>query len=88
MATTNTAQLVRKLTGFTGSAALYKLDPPVPSGEYVVVSASTVPYSGPETYIFPATADGEISDWGELDGSFKGALDHAEALEGAGYRIA
>jgi len=55
--------------------------------DYVIVSASDVMFTGPETYIFGANADGTILDWGELTGSFRGALDHAQALEGAGYTI-
>lgn len=65
---------IRKLTDFTGDAALYKLD----DGNYVIVSA-TVAYSGPETLIFPATPDGEIADWGEIGGG-RGYLDHEMAL--------
>lgn len=92
-----TAQLIKPLTGYQGQASLYKLDPPMieehwgdrpdTAHEFVIVSAADVMFSGPETYIFPATEDGEIASWGELEGSFKGALDHAMALEGAGYTV-
>lgn len=57
------------------------------STEYVWVSAANVMFSGPETYIFPCDADGEVTDWGELPGSYKGGLDHEEALAEAGYEI-
>ncbi len=101
--TTKTATKVRDLDGFTGSAALFRLDPPMPitdydydsgdtvttgTSEYVVASATVVMFSGPETYLFPADADGNITDWGELHGSYKGGLDHAAALHGAGYEVA
>lgn len=76
------------LPKFNVSAALYKLAPPLDGNEFVIVSAAEVPYTGPETYIFPASEDGQITDWRELDGSFRGGLDHAEALAGAGYQIA
>ncbi|GAA4762320.1 hypothetical protein [Microbacterium gilvum] len=95
------ATLVRKLRGsWSGDARLYRLEPPLPAqdwdgnetgGEYsqVIVSAVVVQYTGkPETYIFPATADGEIASWNELPGSFQGDLDHAAALRGAGYEVA
>lgn len=81
------------LKRFVGHAALYKLDPPLldddgGTREFVVVSAAILPFSGEgETYIFPATPDGKVSDWGELPGSMRGTLDHADALEGAGYEI-
>jgi hypothetical protein len=72
----------------TGNQKLYKLDPPLDEHRFVVVSAAVAPYSGPETYIFPADERGNITDWLELDGSFRGALDHEKALAGAGYEIA
>lgn len=66
-------------------------DLPVVTTEYLIVSAADVPYSGPETYVFPADANGKVVDRGELPGSFRGALDHARAIEGflaeAGERI-
>lgn len=78
----------------------YLLDPPMTyteynvegqpyerSAAYVIVSAADVPLSGPETYIFPATAKGEIDDFGELEGSYRGGLDHRLALENAGYEV-
>jgi len=55
--------------------------------EFVIVSAAIVPMSGPETYIFGADPDGEIIDWGELPGSYKGGLNHKRALRDAGYEI-
>lgn len=71
---------------------VYKVDPPIEYDEdreatYVVVSANTVPYSGPETYIFPSTDGGEVTDWLELEGSYRGGLDHAAALGNAGYTV-
>lgn len=55
--------------------------------DYVVVSAVDVPLGGPETYIFPAEVGGQIKSWVELDGSFKGGLDHETALADAGYTV-
>jgi hypothetical protein len=86
-----TARLVKDM-GPSGSGAeqrLYRLsDTELSSTGYVVVSAVAVPYGGgPETYIFASNAEGEIDDWGELNGSFSGGLDHEKALRGAGYRI-
>ena len=86
-----TARLVKDM-GPSGSGAvqrLYRLnDTELSSTGYVVVSAVAVPYGGgPETYIFACNAEGEIDDWGELPGSFKGDLDHEKALRGAGYTV-
>ena len=94
------AILVREVEGFKGDARLYRLEPPMSARRFdgnkyverpvplVIVSATNVPFGGgPETYVFEANEDGEVTNWGELDGSFKGGLDHAEALRGAGYEV-
>lgn len=86
------ATLIEKPFGWGGDARLYKVDPPMTyedgrQTKYVVVSAVNVPFSGPETYIFPADSHGKALSWLELPGSFRGALDHTRALEGAGYDI-
>ena len=86
---TKTATLITDdLNGFTGQAAHYRLDPPLDGAEFVVVSATVAMFSGPETYIFAADESGKITDFSEKDGSYRGGLDHAEALEGAGYAVA
>ncbi len=71
---------------------LWKLDEPYiltdwddnPTGttEYVITSAVNALFDGPETYVFPANETGEPTSWGELDGSFRGALDHDRAITG------
>jgi len=89
-----TARFVKNLDGFKGEARLYELTPPL-QGEwdkrkkarFVVVSAINAMFSGPETFIFKADKTGEVLDWGELSGSFKGALDHEQALNNAGYKV-
>lgn len=99
-APTKVATFVRVVPGFIGDARLYRLNPPMPTydpdnewetpsepAEYVVVSGTVVMYSGRETYIFAANADGRIVDWSELDGSFRGGIDHERALRGAGYTV-
>lgn len=45
---------------------------------YFVVSSVVVPYSGFETLVFPATAEGEITDWLEVAGGKK--MSREEAL--------
>lgn len=55
---------------------------------HVIVSATVVQFSGPETCIFGADLDEEdVVDWGELAGSFRGGLDHKYALQLAGYEV-
>ena len=96
-----TATFVRDVTkqnGARGEQRLYLVTPPmvdtswgdteVTEYSHVIVSAVDVLFSGPETYIFPANADGSIAAWGELHGSFQGALNHDQALTNAGYALA
>ena len=77
--------------------SLYKLEPPLHEetwdGEvndhvYVVASASNNPaYGVYETYLFPADAEGEITYWGELEGSERGILSHEKVFANIGYTI-
>lgn len=83
---------VRRLNGWKGDARLYRLSPPIEGDEdqhyhHLIVSAAVTPDHGPETFIFAADAAGEVLDWCELPGSFRGSLDHEAALSGAGYDI-
>lgn len=87
---TITATLVRRIEHWTGDARLYKLSEPVPcwddkTTEYVVVSATTAPFGGPETYVFAADAEGKVTDWSEMSGSFRGGLNHGEAIRNSGW---
>lgn len=80
------ATLVKdNLPNFMGRAQLWQVVPPLENNSYVVVSAVIAMFSGPETYIFASNAEGKVNDWGELDGSFKGELNHEKALRMAGY---
>lgn len=93
------ATFVKDVDGFSSKARLYAVEPPVAYSEWddgeelqreaghVIVSATIAPFTGAETYIFPATPGGNVLNWGELDGSFRGALDHERALREAGYAI-
>lgn len=85
--TTKTAKKIKKdIPGMKGEAALYQLSTPHSGHEFVVVSAVSV-FGEPETYIFPADESGEVLGWAQLEGSFRGDLDHAQALENAGYEL-
>ena len=75
------------LPDFTGHAALYRMEPPLDGREFVIASAANAMFIGPETYLFPADADGEVVDWVEMDGSYRGGLSHAKAFAGAGYSV-
>ena len=87
----NKANFVKDMSSeFHGDAELFKIEPAWEFTdwseetriiEYIVVSATIVMFSGPETYIFEADSDGKIIDWGELPGSFQGSCDIDEALK-------
>lgn len=103
MSKNKTAVKVRELEGWNGVAYLYELSEPVTwedydfdTGEshthktnYVVVSAVYVASdtSRPETFIFPCDSEGEVLSFGELEGSFRGDVDHVRALNDAGYEV-
>lgn len=83
----------------TGDQITYKVVPPVEWTEYgfdgdqvarqsdhVWVSAVNNMFAH-ETYIFPATPEGTVIDWMELEGSAKNTMSHAEVLTAAGYTI-
>lgn len=80
-----------RLDGARGERRLFRMVPPLAAawgedGEhtYVIASAAVVPFSGPEVYLFPATPDGEIESYSELDGSMRGTLDIDSVVRGAG----
>jgi len=86
---------------FKGTAFLFKMSPPMRYREYdcdtdkykthrttyVIVSAVVVLISGAETYIFAADRFGNIKNWTELGGSYRGGLNHEEALNNAGFSV-
>lgn len=97
------AKYLATLPGYQGDARVYRVTPPMEySGigwrrdeptlhtDYVIVSAADVMFTGPETYIFPAKKAGDTFEpinFLELEGSFRGDLDHEQALANAGYEV-
>lgn len=74
---------------FSGTAYLYKVDPPVEYLEteesskltsYVCASATNVPLMGPQVFVFPANENGELLDWGEIGGR-KGTLNIEQVMK-------
>lgn len=83
---TATRLTVNRGRDFSGDARLYRLSEPLEGHTHVIVSAVASVYVT-ETYIFPADESGEVTDWGELPGSFRGDTDHEQALNNAGYDV-
>ena len=94
-----TASFIKKLDDFKGNAALYLLSEPIRghdhedgqevAWDWVAVSAiePSILIGEAETLIFPSNSEGEIEDWQDLEGSYRGGTSHAVALEGAGYKM-
>lgn len=81
------AKHIKDVEGYVGRAALYQLDPPHEGCTHVVVSSAVAPFTGPETYIFPADENGDVIGLGPLGGSMRGTLIHENALNNAGYTL-
>jgi hypothetical protein len=56
-------EIVRELDGFQGEAVLVRHE-----HMHFVVSSVVAPFTGPETLVFPATEDGQVTDWAECAG--------------------
>jgi hypothetical protein len=69
-----------------GDAAVVEVDPPLEGHRFVFVS-ETVVFGDPETYAFPATADGHVASWLELEISQKGSISWRDLLASAGYEV-
>jgi len=86
------ATFVKNLEGWRGDARLYRVDPPMNGDdgetfEYVIVSdVVAFDTNRPETLIFGCNKD-EETDYCDLKGSFRGDIDHNQALRNAGYVI-
>jgi hypothetical protein len=88
---TKIATRVKTITGWQGDAALYKLQPPLEHGPFVIVSAVDLPiritsYRTSETMIFPANEKGNEVDFDEL--AFVPYKSHVDALADLGYEVA
>ena len=81
------SKFVSKIKDINSRQILWKAEPPLEGNEYIITSASNVMFTGAETYIFPADKDGNITDWCELPGSYRGELNHKRCFSNIGYCI-
>jgi hypothetical protein len=73
----------QNLDHFAGTAKLWEVvGNEGETDHHVVSSAIIVPMSGPECYLFRATAEGTVIAWSELEGSYRGGLCHDTAIKG------
>jgi len=96
-----TVKRLRELPGFLGTGILYKLSEPIgfdidyetdkPEAftDHVVISTVYVGYSCNrwETYIFPATPEGKVINWGELPGSMNYEQSQEAVISRAGWKL-
>lgn len=90
------AKFIKEAGKMRGLAHLFELSELVPYGwdedsdrpttKFVIASSISNEW-GSEVYIFPADAAGKITDWGEMEGSFKGAGSPQDAIENAGWVV-
>lgn len=80
-------KFAKKIKELPNNKILWEVFPRIDGNKYVITSASDVGPSGPETYVFPSNEKGEIIDWGELPGSYRGDLVHKKCFEKIGYKI-
>jgi len=74
-----------KIKELPNNKILWEVLPRIEGNKYVITSASDIRISGPETYMFASNEEGEIVDWSELPGSYRGSLDHKICFENIGY---
>lgn len=79
------SKFATKIKDLSDNKILWEVLPRIEGNKYVVTSASNVLFSGPETYMFAADEEGEIIDWCELPGSYRGSLDHKKCFNNIGY---
>jgi len=60
---------------------------PTSTTEYVAVSAVDATDAGVQTYIFPASEEGEVLSWEAAADFGYAGIYHAEALRRAGYTV-
>jgi len=82
----DTAKIIRHLND---RQVLVELSSRRLGSDFIVSSFNHVSevWSEKETFLFLANEDGEITNWLELPGSFRGDHDHGRAISGAGFTL-
>lgn len=83
----NTNRTARKIKDVNSHQILWEVLPRIDGHKYVITSVSNVQFTGPETYMFAADEKGNIINWGELPGSYRGELNHQKCFENLDYKI-
>lgn len=74
-----------KIKQLSSSKILWEVMPRIDGNKYVVTSVSNLTRLGEETYMFAADEQGNIIDWSELEGSYRGEQDHHNCFKNIGY---
>lgn len=82
-----TNKVANKIKRVNDHQFLWEVLPRIDGHKFVITSVSNVQFSGPETYMFAADEKGNIVDWCELPGSYRGDLNHEKCFEEIGYKI-
>jgi hypothetical protein len=81
------SKFATKVKDVNSKQVMWQLEPPLDGNKYVITSASTVDFTGPETYLFACDKEGNITNWCELPGSYRGELNHKRCFANIGYCI-
>lgn len=76
-----------KIKDILHTKILWEVLPRIDGNKYVITSTSSNMITGLETYMFAADEEGNIIDWGELEGSYRGSLDHKKCFQNIGYSV-
>lgn len=76
-----------KVKNISETKILWSVFPRINGHKWVVTSAKIIPTIGPETYMFGSDENGNIISWDELQGSYRGGLEHRICFQNIGYNI-
>lgn len=74
-----------KIKELSNNKILWEVMPRIDGNKFVITSTTNVQFSGPETYMFASDEKGNIIEWCELAGSYRGGLVHKTCFENIGY---
>lgn len=80
-------KIANKIKTISDNKVLWEVFPRINGHKHVVTSAVTLQFTGPETYMFAADEKGNIIDWEELPGSYRGSVEHKKCFESIGYNV-
>ncbi len=78
-------RFAKKIKNISETQILWSVFPRINGHKWIITSAKDIPFTGPETYMFGADENGHIVEWDELEGSYRGGLEHRICFQNIGY---